>query len=126
MTTETKLGWRGDHWREFEHPEDHAERVEVAEEMAARLFADATKKQKAAFDRVMAETRGFIGIPKYDRARQLAGEAWDRDTKEARELMEVTAEHVFINGGECLPEMYDEWESLEKRDAVREAMAEVA
>ncbi len=105
--------WRKDHWRQYEHPQDHAERVERAEAQAARWFDAATARQKAVWDRAMADLKG-LDAPRYERAREAARAEWYRSTKEAADLMEVTAAEI-MRDGEVLPEIADLWDQLEKR-----------
>jgi hypothetical protein len=124
MTRTIPTGWAKDNWRQYESPQDHAERVERAEHEAHRYFQMATVRQKAAWDQVMSDLRGLRG-PVYDRARAAANAAWARSTVEAADLMEITAGEIMVHA-ECPEEIAALWDDLEAREAVAAAMKEVA
>lgn len=111
--TNTAQDYAKNHWRQFETAEEHAERVERAEHEGGWYFQQATKRQKAAWDRAMSDLRGLSG-PRYDRARKAANEAWARDTAEAADLLHITLDAIMVHG-EVPEEISSLWDELELR-----------
>ncbi|MGY4333223.1 hypothetical protein ACVWWG_007640 [Bradyrhizobium sp. LB7.2] len=85
------------HWRRFESSQEHAERVEAAEQTAGRYFASATAQQRQTFTDTMEFLRGFSG-PRWDRRRAAAKAAWEQTTAGARALFEITADQIMRDG----------------------------
>ncbi|WP_029581985.1 hypothetical protein [Bradyrhizobium sp. URHD0069] len=112
----TKPDWRKDHWRQYESPADHAERVERAEETAGRYFEMATVRQKAAYDLAMADLRG-LDAPRYTRARAAANAEWARSTAEAADLFQITCDEIMVHA-EVPEEIAALWDDLEAREVV--------
>jgi hypothetical protein len=106
------------HWRKFESQAEHDERVERAEHEAQWFFQQATVRQKAAWDRAMADLRG-LDAPRYDRARAAANAAWARDTAEAADLLTITCDAIMVHG-ECPEEISNLWDELEARETLRQ------
>lgn len=104
------------HWRKFESQEEHAYRVERAEETAGRCFDQATVRQKAAYNLAMADLRGLAG-PRYERARIEAKAVWARSTVEASDLFTATCDAIMVHG-EVPEEIFAEWDALCAREAV--------
>lgn len=121
MTRTVNHAWAKDHWRDHESNEDHADRVERAEHSAGWYFQQATTRQKAAYNRAMADLRG-LDAPRYLRARQALSATWARDTTEASDLYTVTCDAIMKHG-EVPEELSSEWDSLLAREAVAGAMA---
>jgi hypothetical protein len=107
------------HWRRFESSQDHAERVERAEQSAGWYFEQATKRQKAAHDLAMADLRG-LDAPRYDRARAAAKAVWHRSTEEARDLYHLTCDEI-MRDGEMSETTGAEWDALCAREAAADA-----
>lgn len=103
------------HWRHHESSEDHADRVERAEQEAGRYFAGATVRQKAAYDAALSGLRGLHG-PRYERARIAAKAVWARSTADARDLYEISADEI-MRDGELSEETANLWDDLEAREA---------
>ena len=99
-----------DYWRQYEHPVDHAWRVEAAEAEAGSFFAIATKGQKAVYDATMSDLRGLYA-PKYDRAREAAKAVWEASTTGARALYEISFEEI-LRDGELSEATAALWEAL--------------
>lgn len=99
-----------DHWRQYEHPADHAERVAAAEAEAGRYFAAATAGQKAVYDATLATWR-YIDAPKYDRAREAAQRVWEASTADARKLFEISFDEI-LRTGELSEETGALWDAL--------------
>src|SRR5258708_2961667 len=93
-----------------DHSEDQ-ERPERCEAHAGRYFADATKDQKAVFDRTMTDLRG-LDAPRYDRARSAALSEFSRSTAAARELCEETFRELMATGELSEATSY-KWDELE-------------
>lgn len=123
-TQTTKPDWRRDHWKQYESPQEHAERVERAEETAGRYFQMATVRQKAAYDRAMSDLRG-LSAPRYTRARAVVNATWYRDTVEASDLFQITAEEIMVHG-ECPSEIAELWDELEAREQAAARVTEAA
>lgn len=85
------------HWRQFESNEEHAERVEAAEQTAGRYFASVTAKQRQTFTDTMEFLRAFSG-PMWDRRRADARSAWAKATAGARALFHITADEIMREG----------------------------
>lgn len=85
------------HWRQYESQQEHAERVEAAEETAGRYFASVTAKQRQTFTDTMAFLRAFSG-PMWDRRRAAAKATWEQSTAGARELFNITADEIMRDG----------------------------
>lgn len=108
------------HWRRFESDQEHAERVERAEETAGRYFADATVRQKVAYSVAMASLKR-LDAPRYDRARAAVNAEWARSTAEAADLLAITCDAIMVHG-EVPEEISSLWDELEKRqETAREA-----
>jgi hypothetical protein len=108
------------HWKKFESSEEHAYRVERAEHTAGSYFQEATKRQRAVYDRTMADLRGLAG-PRYERARIEAKAVWTRSTVEAADLFTATCDAIMAHG-EVPEEMSAEWDALCAREAVAAVM----
>ncbi|MGX1353395.1 hypothetical protein AB7M49_007016 [Bradyrhizobium elkanii] len=85
------------HWRQFESPEEHAERVEAAERDAGWYFAQATKAQRQTYTDTMAFLRGFSG-PIWERRRAAAQATWEQTTAGAAALFNITADEIMRDG----------------------------
>ncbi|WP_454618351.1 hypothetical protein [Bradyrhizobium cenepequi] len=85
------------HWRRFETPQEHAERVEAAEREAGRYFTAATAPQLQAYHDTMEFLRPYRG-PVWDRRRAAAQAKWDQSTAGARELFNITADEIMRDG----------------------------
>lgn len=102
--------YAANHWRQFESADEHAERVERAEQAAGWYFNEATKPQKAAYTRAMEDLRGLSG-PRYDRAREAAEAAWYASTKDAADLLNRTCDEI-MRDGEMSESLGAEWDRL--------------
>lgn len=107
------------HWRQYESADEHAERVQSAEQRAGWYFDQATKPQKAAYTLAMDDLRGLSG-PRYDRAREAARAAWHASTKDAADLFVRTADEI-MKDGEMSEALSAEWDRLCAAQAEKEA-----
>lgn len=96
--------------RDDESPSEYADRVERCEARAGWYFADATKAQKATYDRAMSDLRG-LSAPRYDRAREAARAAFTASTKAASELCDLTLTELLTDG-EVSEETNARWDAL--------------
>jgi hypothetical protein len=105
------------HWRLYETSEDHAGRVERAEQTADWYFAEATKRQAAAHRRAMADLRGLVA-PRYDRARAAAQAAFHHSTEEARDLCIRTCDEI-MRDGDMSEATGSEWDALCAKESAK-------
>lgn len=105
--------------RDDESNSEFAERLERCEAEAGWYFANATKPQKAACDRAMADLRG-LDAPRYDRAREAAERQWKATTAAAAELCELTLAEL-MDRGEVSEALSYRWDQLAVSDAMMDA-----
>jgi hypothetical protein len=99
-----------DHWRQFESPSEHAERVASAQESAGWYFDQATRPQKADYKRAVAALSNLQGLS-HDRALEAANRAWYASTAKARDVFERTFEDL-MRDGEVSEETGALWDAL--------------
>ena len=107
-----------DYWRQYEHPADHAWRVEAAEAEAGSFFARATAGQREAY---INATAGLAGLhaPFDNRRRDRAKATWYATTGAARALFEASFEELMRSGeiSEKTLNLWDELETLQKMES---------
>jgi hypothetical protein len=77
---------------------EEAERLERAEEMANRWFADATKKPKAAFDAEMARIAPYKGSVSWAVDCIAAHDAWQKATAGAELIRDMVIHDMMLSG----------------------------
>lgn len=97
MAPQDPADYARNHWRKYESDQEHAERVEAAEQLAGRYFTSATQPQLAVYNETMDFLRGFSG-PKWDRRREFAQAFWRESTARERALFEITADEIMRDG----------------------------
>ncbi|MGJ5032288.1 hypothetical protein ACQR1I_36000 [Bradyrhizobium sp. HKCCYLS2038] len=90
------------HWRRYEGAQEHADRVESAEENAFWYFAQATAPQLEIWQAAMNAAAKFQGNAFYDKRaadiRAAADAEWQSTTAAARDLFNITADELMRDG----------------------------
>ena len=82
-------------------PDDFSEmreKLERCEAEAGRWYADATKVQKAVYDRAMNDLRPYRGSPRWDRGCIKAGQVYSDTTEGARKIYRMAFNDLMLLG----------------------------
>jgi hypothetical protein len=90
---------------------DDFERFELCEELAGKLFADATKVQVAAYHETMNHIRPWRDTLRGERAAEAAKRRWDETTAGALNIYRMALRDCFLTG-EISQETYAAYDDL--------------